>query len=119
MAIERNEFGGNAQASDPVENLNRLKLILEHLTDLQDSVNIDDKQTQEECNRVVRDLVLINVPTKAANIKELKSYLNSVGQCLENLIRQSSNPEQIFINCLQTLYFLLVTHGMTHYLWPI
>lgn len=110
MAIERNNFGGSVQTSDPEENLNRLKHILEHLTDLQDLV-IDDKQIQEECNRVVRELVIISVPTSATNIKEFQNYLNSVGQSLERIIRQSTNPEQIFIGCLQTLYCLLVSNG--------
>lgn len=111
MAIERNNFGGSAQTSDPEENLNRLKHILEHLTDLQDDSVIDEKQIQEECNRVVRELVVISVPTPATNIKEFRNYLNLVGQSLERILRQSTNPEQIFIGCLQTLYCLLVTNG--------
>lgn len=111
MAIERNNFGGSAQTTDPEENLNRLKHILEHLTDLHDDPIFDDKQIQDECNRVVRELVIISVPTSATNIKEFQNYLNSVGQSLERIIRQSANPEQIFIGCLQTLYCLLVSNG--------
>lgn len=112
MAIERNNFGGSAQSSDPEKNLNRLKQILEHLSDLQSDPTFDDKQIQDECNRIVRELVIINVPTAANNIKEFQSHLSSVGQSLERIIRQSSNPEQIFIGCLQTLYCLLVTNGL-------
>lgn len=111
MAIERNTFGGSAQTSDPEENLNRLKHILEVLNDLQDELSFDDKRIQDECNRVVSLLVVINVPTAANKIKEFQSHLNSVGQSLERVIRQSPNPEQIFIGCLQTLYCLLVSHG--------
>lgn len=111
MAIERNNSGGSAQTSDPEENLNRLKHILDHLNDLQDDPVIDDKQIQDECNRVVRELVIISVPTSATNIKEFQHFLNLVGQSLERIIRQSSNPEQIFIGCLQTLYCLLVSNG--------
>lgn len=111
MAIERNNYGASAQTADPEENLNRLKHILEALTDLQDVQGCDDKRIQDECNRIVRELVVINVPSSATNIKEFSSHLNSIGQLLERVIRQSSNPEQIFISCLQTLYCLLVTHG--------
>lgn len=112
MAIERNNFGGNAQTSDPEENLNRLKHIVNTLTNLQDIlVSIDDKRIQDECNRVVRELVVIDVPTSAANIKDFQSHLLTIGQLLERVIRQSSNPEQIFISCLQTLYCLLVSNG--------
>lgn len=111
MAIERNNFGGSAQTTDPEENLNRLKRILEQLTDLQDELTVDDKHIQDECNRVVRELVFINIPKSAADIKELQIYLNLVGQSLEHIIRQSSKPEQIFISCLQTLYCLLVANG--------
>lgn len=34
MAIERNHFGGSALTSNPKENLNRSKRILEHLNEL-------------------------------------------------------------------------------------
>lgn len=115
MAIERNQCGGNTQTFETEENLNRLKTILQHLTNLQDD-SIDEKQIQEECNRVVYKLVLINVPTLAVSIKEFQSCLNSIGHCLENIIRLSSNPEQVFINCLQTLYLLLVKNGISTYI---
>lgn len=111
MAIERNNFGGSAQTTDPEDNLNRLKHILEALTDLQDEQIFDDKRIQDECNRVVRELVVIDVPPSAANIKDFQSHLLTIGQLLERVIRQSSNPEQIFISCLQTLYCLLVSNG--------
>lgn len=111
MAIERNNFGANAQTSDPEENLNRLKRILEHLAYLQADTNADYRQIQDGCNYIVRELVSINVPTSANFIKEFQSQLNTVGQSLERIIRQSSNPEQIFIGCLQTLYCLLVSDG--------
>lgn len=114
MAIERNNFGGSAQTSDPEENLNRLKHILEHLTELQEELSVDDKQIQDECNRVVRELVIINIPPSAANIKEFQTFLNLVAQSLERIIRQSSKPEKIFIGCLQTLYCLLVTNGKNY-----
>lgn len=117
MAIERNNYGTTltaaaaaaaaAAATDP-ENLNRLKLVLEQLTDFE---SIDEKHIQDECNRVVRELVNISVPKSASSIKEFQNYLNLVGQTLERIIRQSPNPEQIFISCLQTLYCLLVSHG--------
>lgn len=111
MAIERNNFGGSVQTTDSEENLNRLKRILERLTELHDDTVLDDKPIQDECNRVVRELVIISVPTSATNIKEFQNYLNSVGQSLERIIRKSANPEQIFIGCLQTLYCLLVSNG--------
>lgn len=110
MAIERNHFGGSKQTSEP-DNLNRLKQILETLNDLREEISLNDKRIQDECNRVVHELVIISVPTEASKIKEFQHYLNAVGQTLERIIRQSLNPEQIFISCLQTLYCLLVSNG--------
>lgn len=116
MAIERNNFGGSTQPSEP-DNLNRLKLILVALSDLLEvPIRFDDKRIQDECNRVVRELVNISVPTLANQIKEFQNYLNSVGLALERIIRQSSNPEQIFISCLQTLYCQLVSNGKSLFL---
>lgn len=111
MAIERNNFGGSTQPSEP-DNLNRLKSILATLTNLLEvEIRFDDKRIQDECNRVVRGLVEISVPTLANQIKEFQNYLNLVGQALERIIRKSSNPEQIFISCLQQLYCKLVSNG--------
>lgn len=119
MAIERNNYGTTlnaaaaaaAVASADPENLNRLKLVLEQLADFELEESTDEKHIQDECNRVVRELVNISVPKSASYIKEFQNHLNSVGQTLERIIRQSPNPEQIFISCLQTLYCLLVSHG--------
>lgn len=110
MAIERNNFGGSTQASEP-DNLQRLEQIWKTLRDFDEEISFDDKRIQDECNRVVRELVIISVPTEASKIKEFQHHLNAVGQVLERIIRQSSNPEQIFISCLQTLYCLLVSNG--------
>lgn len=115
MAIERNNYGtpmngAAATAADP-ENLNRLKLVLEQLHEFELEDSTDEKHIQEECIRVVRELVNISVPTSACDIKEFQNDLNQVGQTLERIIRQSPNPEQVFISCLQTLYCLLVSHS--------
>lgn len=114
MAIERNNYGtmlNAAAASTDPENLNRLKLVLEQLADFELEESTDEKHIQDECNRVVRELVNISVPKLASCIKEFQNQLNLVGHTLERIIRQSPNPEQIFISCLQTLYCLLVSHG--------
>lgn len=68
MAIERSNYGATSTAAaaavatvatDP-ENLNRLKLILDQLTDLEQvEESTDEKHIQDECNRVVRELVNI------------------------------------------------------------
>lgn len=110
MAIERNKFSGSAQTSD-AENIERIKQILDTLTNFEVVRNFDDKRIQDECNRVVRELVIIKVPSNADQIKEFQHHLNAVGQSLERIIRQSTNPEQIFISCLQTLYCELVSNG--------
>lgn len=115
MAIERNNYGTTLTAAavtsvDP-ENLNRLKLVLEQLADFELENSTDEKHIQDECIHVVRELVNISVPKSASDIKEFQNHLNSVGQTLERIIRQSPNPEQNFISCLQTLYCLLVSHG--------
>lgn len=116
MAIERNNYSAmlsaaSAAASTDPENLNRLKLVLEQLADFELEESTDEKHIQDECNRVVRELVNISVPKSASCIKEFQNQLNLVGHTLERIIRQSPNPEQIFISCLQTLYCLLVSHG--------
>lgn len=120
MAIERNNYGtmltaaaaaSAAAASTDPEIVNRLKLVLEQLADFELEESTDEKHIQDDCNRVVRELVNISVPKSASSIKEFQNYLNLVGQTLERIIRQSPNPEQIFISCLQTLYCLLVSHG--------
>lgn len=101
----------SAAATTDTENLNRLKLVLEQLADFELEECTDEKHIQDTCNRVVRDLVNISVPKSASCIKEFQNQLNLVGHTLERIIRQSPNPEQIFISCLQTLYCLLVSHG--------
>lgn len=117
MAIERNNYGAmlNAAAAAATDSdsdiLNRLKAVLEQLADFELEDSTDEKHIQDECNRVVRELVNISVPKSASCIKEFQNQLNSVGHTLERIIRQSPNPEQIFISCLQTLYCLLVSHG--------
>lgn len=118
MAIERTNYGTPvnaaataATASADPESLNRLKVVLEQLNDFELDDSADEKHIQDECIRVVRELVNISVPKSAINIKEFQNDLNLVGQTLERIIRQSPNPEQVFISCLQTLYCLLVSHG--------
>lgn len=110
MAIERNHFGGSTQSSD-LDNSNRLKQLLDTLNDLEQELCFDDKRIQDECNRVVRELVTISIPTTANKIKEFQNYLTSVGQSLERIIRKSPHSEHIFISCLQTLYCSLVSNG--------
>lgn len=112
MAVERSNSVESGQTSNTQENLKHLKRILDGLQQLQEIFVFDEKRIQDECNRVVHELVAISVPTLAAHIKEFMNYLNAIGQCLETIIRQSANPELIFINCLQTLYCLLLTKGM-------
>lgn len=111
MAVEKKCNGGNAQ-SQSEESIQRLKEILESLTDLEKQPNIDDKQIQNRCNQIVIDLVHIIIPPDASAIKDIQLYLPPIGQLLERLIRKSLASEQIYINCLQTLYTQLVTVGM-------
>lgn len=111
MAVEKKFNGGNAQPQLD-ESIQRLKVILESLTELEKQPNIDDKQIQDRCNQIIIDLVYINIPPNAAAIKDIQLYLSSIGQLLECLIRKSSASEQIYINCLQTLYTQLVNVGM-------
>lgn len=111
MAVEKKFNGGNAQPQ-PDESIQRLKEILESLTELEKQPNIDDKQIQDRCNQIIVDLVHFYIPPNASAIKDIQLYLSSIGQLLECLIRKSSASEQIYINCLQTLYGQLVTVGM-------
>lgn len=111
MAVEKKLNGGNAQPQ-PDERIQRFKEILESLTELEKQPNIDDKQIQDRCNQIIIDLVYIKIPPNANAIKDIQLYLSSIGQLLESLIRKSSASEQIYINCLQSLYTQLVTVGM-------
>lgn len=117
MAIERNKVGGSTQSTEPDHSIIRLKQILETLNEFGEKIILDDKYIQDECNRVVRELVVINVPTAVDYIRDFRNYLISIGQVLERIIRQSSNPEHIFISCLQTLYCLLVSNGKQIWNW--
>lgn len=114
MAVEKKFIGGNTQIQTN-DSLIRLRELLNKMLFIEQRPDIDDKQIQNECNTVILDLVNINVPSNAGDIKEFQAYLTSIGLSLERLIRKSSAPEQIYINCLQTLYTQLVSHGMDNF----
>lgn len=111
MAVENKLNGGNAQTQSD-ESLLRLKHVLDTITQFEQRPDIDDKQIQEQCTDVILDLVKINVPINSSNIREFFDCLISIGHILERLIRKTSASEQIFMNCLQTLYTQLVAQGM-------
>lgn len=119
MAIDRKNTTTNnaAQSKYPVENqrinksADELKTLLENLERNEAHVEGNDERINELFNPIIRDLVAINVPINAGEIKDFRNDLMLIGRTLERILRTSDNAEQIYIGCLQTLYSQLVKYG--------
>lgn len=111
MAVERKEFSGNAHTIEPAESNRRLKRILDSIAQLEELFHIEDNQILDEYRQIIDELVDIEVPKSAADIKEFQINMMTITEIMERIIRKSPKADQIFIECLQMLYTTLLSHG--------